>query len=95
MTVIINGVKCYPTCNWEQNQHKVYNAHDRAYNALYDLLDDDSAEQEAIDKAHEWANKMDTLCSLFNNHIVGNTVYLPYEWYALCKDVVGAYNARH
>lgn len=30
------GKKLYPVCSWEENQHKLYNAHDRIMNSIYD-----------------------------------------------------------
>ena len=35
------GKKLYPVCSWEENQHKLYNAHDRIMNSIYEA-------QEAI-----------------------------------------------
>ena len=31
------GEKLYPVCSWEANQHKLFNAHDRIMNHIYDL----------------------------------------------------------
>lgn len=30
------GKKLYPVCKWEDNQHKIYNAHDRIMNRIYE-----------------------------------------------------------
>lgn len=30
------GKKLYPVCSWEQNQHKLYNAYDRATIRMYE-----------------------------------------------------------
>lgn len=87
---IINGVKCYPTCSWEENQHKIYNALDRAWNDYCDCED-----EEEKDRLISFIDRLETLLGLFNNHIVGYMVYLPYEWYKFCKDVIGAYDMRH
>lgn len=86
---IIYGEKCYPTCNWENNQHKIYNALDRAYNALDDV--DMDEEYERYDELVEYCSKVEILCSMFNNHIVGKMVYLPYNWYVFCKEVLARY----
>ena len=39
------GKKLYPVCSWEQNQHKIYNANDRAYNWLHDTCSDEAARE--------------------------------------------------
>lgn len=40
------GKKLYPICSWEENQHKLYNAHDRIMNSIYEA-------QERVEKALE------------------------------------------
>lgn len=30
------GKKLYPVCKWEDNQHKIYNAHDRIMIRIYE-----------------------------------------------------------
>ena len=32
----ITGKKLYPVCGWEENQHKIYNAHDRIMIRIYE-----------------------------------------------------------
>lgn len=86
---IINGVKCYPACRWETNQHKMYNAMDKAHNKLSDALEEGN--QDHIDKAIDWLEKVETVCSMFNNHIVGQTVFLPYKQYVICKEILSNY----
>lgn len=88
-TVMIYGEKCYPTCNWEKNQHKIYNAVDRAYNRLDDV--DMDEEYERYSELEQWCADVEILCSMFDNHIVGNMVYLPYKWYLICKKVLADY----
>lgn len=79
-----DGKKLYPVCNWEHNQHKLYNAHDRAMVALYDGTGT-YAEVDRIEQA------MDA----FEKHVIGGMVYATYEDSLLIKDYVWAYNARH
>ena len=86
---IICGEKCYPCCSWEQNQHKIYNAHDKAYIAL--MESDMDKDYEEYERAYEWLNKVEELLTMFDNHIVGNWVYLPYKQYKLAKEIIARY----
>ncbi len=81
------GRKLYPVCSFEHNQHKLYNAHDRAMNRLYDGDDSEEAiaELERVERA----------LSAFNSHVYGPTVYATYEESKLIKDIVAAYDVRH
>lgn len=91
---IINGEKCYPLCNWEHNQHKIYNAHDRAMNRLYEYYNSDTLmdeDYEGYEEALEWSEKVDMVLSMFDNHIVGNMVYLPWKWYKIAKEILASY----
>ena len=49
------GKKLYPVCSWENNQHKLYNAHDRIMNTICEAqeagLEPPYEEQERIEKA--------------------------------------------
>nr|DAX39513.1 MAG TPA: hypothetical protein [Caudoviricetes sp.] len=77
------GKKLYPVCKWEDNQHKLYNAHDRAYNRAYETGDYDEVE------------KLDHLIAVFDSYVVNGIVYAPYEDYKQIKDYIGGYDARH
>lgn len=77
------GRKLYPVCSWEDNQHKLYNAHDRIMNAIYDGKADYD-QLERIEKAID----------AFNSYIINGMVYATYEDSVLIKDYVWAYNAR-
>ncbi len=81
------GRKLYPVCGFEKNQHKLYNAHDRAMNRIYDGDDSEEAfaDLERVERALE----------AFNRHIIGSTVYATYEESNLIKDYVVAYDVRH
>lgn len=80
------GKKLYPVCVWEKNQHKLYNAYDRAYLALYDegYTDEAAAELERVEKA----------MSAFDAHVIGGMVYATWEDGKVIKDIIGAYNVR-
>lgn len=77
------GKKLYPVCNWENNQHKLYNAHDRIMNAIYDG-EADYDQLERIEKA----------MSAFDRCVINGMVYATYEDSILIKDYIWAYNAR-
>lgn len=77
------GKKLYPVCNWENNQHKLYNAHDRIMNAIYDG-EADYDQLERIEKA----------MSAFDGCVINGMVYATYEDSILIKDYIWAYNAR-
>lgn len=79
-----SGKKLYPICSWEQNQHKLYNAHDRIMNAIYD----DKADYNALDRIERAINA-------FESHVINGVVYATWEDGLLIKDYVWAYNARH
>ena len=78
------GERFYPVCSWEQNQHKLYNAHDRLMNAMYEG-EDVFEELERVERALE----------AFDRCVIGGVVYATYEDGLLIKDFVWAYNARH
>lgn len=78
------GKKLYPVCSWENNQHKLYNAHDRAMIRLYDG-EDVYDELERIEKA----------MSAFDSCVIGGLVYAVWEDYCLIKSIIGGYDARH
>lgn len=83
------GKKLYPVCSWEENQHKLYNAHDRIMIKIYEArevgLEPPYEEQERIEKALE----------AFDSHVIQGIVYATYEDSCLIKDYVAAYDARH
>lgn len=90
------GEKLYPVCSWEKNQHKLYNAIDRANNAVTDLYEDKSATMEQIDKAEEWVQEVERLTSIFDSHVASNgLVYATYQDGLKIKDIIGAYDMRH
>lgn len=89
MIMTINGEKCYPCCSWEHNQHKIYNMLDKLSIEMFDTdMDADYDKYEALSERYE---KVSTLLSMFDNHVYGDTVYLPWKWYTYCKEVLRAY----
>ena len=76
---VLSCKKLYPVCSWEENQHKLYNAHDRA------VLADD---WDAVERA-EYA------MSVFEANVIGGIVFATWEDRNKIMDYVWAYNARH
>ena len=90
------GKKLYPVCSWERNQHKLYNALDRAHNRVSDLYEDKSASMDEIDKAEEWVSEVERLLYIFDSHVASNgIVYALWEDGNKIKDIIGAYDMRH
>lgn len=90
------GKKLYPVCSWERNQHKLYNALDRAHNRVSDLYEDKSASMEEIDKAEAWVREVERLIWIFDSHVANDgLVYALWEDVCKIKDVIGAYDMRH
>lgn len=79
-----DGQKLYPVCNWEHNQHKLYNAHDRAMVALYEGTG-----------SYTEVDRIEQAMDAFEKHVIGGMVYATYEDGILIKEYVWAYNARH
>ena len=78
------GKKLYPVCSWENNQHKLYNAHDRIMVAYYD----NEADYEEVERIEE-------AMAAFDRYVINGIVYATWEEGQLIKDYVWAYNARH
>ena len=81
------GKTLYPVCSFLKNQHKLYNAYDRATNRVYDeeWSDESVAERERVEKARE----------AFNGYCFGGIVYASYEDSCIIKDIIAAYDVRH
>lgn len=88
------GEKLYPVCNWENNQHKVYNALDRINCAIIDAEADDEVPPEAWNELLERREEIEEALSAFNRYIVNGLVYATYKESNLIKDIVWEYNAR-
>lgn len=83
------GRKLYPVCSWSANQHKLYNAYDRAQNKLYECSGE---ECETVERDIE---RIEHALDIFNSYVHNNLVYATYEDGLIIKDYVWAYNARH
>ena len=92
---VLNKTKLYPVGNWYKYQHVLYNAHDRAMNAMYDAEQSGTAEQ--LDKAIEWNERVEDLLGKFDCGIQDSTgmVYMEYKDYKETKDIIGGYAYRH
>lgn len=85
------GKKLYPVCSWEENQHKLYNAHDRIMNSIYDAQEA-GADLEPLYEAQE---RVERALEAFDRYVINGMVYATYEESCLIKDYVAAYDARH
>ena len=79
------GKKLYPVCKWEDNQHKIYNAHDRIMIRIYEAQENGGEDLEALYKDLE---RIDAC-------VIDGLVYATYEDGLILKDLIWAYNARH
>lgn len=84
----LNGkTKLYPICKWEDNQHKIYNAYDRAMNWCY--------ESNYSDEAVANLEKVEKMMEIIDGIIINGLVYGTWEDYKLIKDCTVAYDVRH
>lgn len=81
-----NGKKLYPVCKWENNQHKLYNAWDKAN---IEMEDSDYSE-----KACDLVDEIERLIGVFNDVVVDGMVYANYEDGCKIKNLVYGYNLR-
>jgi len=86
------GKKLYPVCSWEDNQHKLYNAHDRIMNAIYD---DREAGGDNLEKLYNEQERVEQALSAFDAHVINDLVYASYENSLLIKRLCSGYDARH
>ena len=85
------GKKLYPVCSWEKNQHKLYNANDRVWCAIYDARE----AGEDTDKLYDALEKVQQAMGAFESHVINGLVYATWEDRNLIMDYIFAYNARH
>lgn len=81
------GETLYPVCSWEKNQHKLYNAHDRAMIWCYDTDWSDEAQAEL--------DRVQRAIDVFDGCVINGLVYATYKDSLVIKDIVWAYDARH
>lgn len=82
-----DGEKLYPVCNWERNQHKVYNALDRAVVKCI--------EEEYSADSCDWLDKVERAMEAIDSHVYDGIVYATWEDGQILRDVIGGYDARH
>ena len=89
MVKVIKGVKFYPVCNWERNQHKIEYWYTKALLACYDSNWSD-------DKALADHDETERLLEYFNNYVHRDgLVYAPYKDGQRIKEMIVAYDLRH
>ena len=86
------GKKLYPVCSWEKNQHKLYNANDRVWVAIYE---DRERGGKNLDKLYEDLEKIQKAMEAFEAHVINGLVYATWDDGKLIKDYVLAYDVRH
>lgn len=82
----MSKVKLYPVCNWERNQHKMYNYNDKMYI---------KAHEENTEEAWRAFEESERLLEVFNGQVRNGLVYAVYEDYCLIKDILGYYDWTH
>lgn len=85
-----NGVTFYPTCSWEKNQHKIYNAYDR----VWIRRDEERERGEFVEETEKELEMLEYLLEVFNSHVVNGIVYAPYQSSVLIKEYITAYDLR-
>lgn len=80
-----DGTKLYPVCSWEKNQHKLYNAYDRA------ILRRD---EEETDAAYAEVERVEEALAAFDRYVINGLVYAPYKIGQVIKDIITAYDVR-
>ena len=88
------GEKLYPVCKWEDNQHKLYNANDRIWNAIHDAQENNASADE-LDKLYNRKDEIERVMCIFDSQVVNGMVYATYKDSLIIKDIIWAYNARH
>lgn len=86
------GKKLYPVCKWEDNQHKIYNAHDRIMIRIYEAQENGGEDLEALYKEQE---RIEKALERIDAYVIDGLVYATYEDGLILKDLIWAYNARH
>ena len=87
------GKKMYPVCSWERNQHKIYNAHERAWNRRYQAYE--SGDPEEIEKAQKHYDYVEIAYDAIDCNIHDGIVYATWDVAKVIKDLIGGYDIRH
>lgn len=78
-----DGKKMYPICSWENNQHKLYNAHDRIMNDWYE------------DKCgYGEVEKIEKALAIFEENVVNGIVYATWADGQIVKEYIFSHDAR-
>ena len=83
----------YPVCNWENNQHKLYNAEDRIMISWYEAMENGTKEE--YEEACRNRDRIEKAMDAFGAHVINGMVYATWEDRNLILDYVWAYDARH
>ena len=92
MVIIKNGTKLYHCCSFEENEHKIYSAHDRAMCELYKAQD--SENWDTVDEIYYQLDKIDIALN-YVNCVYNGLIYAPYEDCQIIKEIVTKYDSRH
>ena len=87
------GQKMYPVCSWEKNQHKIYNAHERAWNRRHKAFE--SGTQEEIEEAQKAYDYAMIAYDAFDACVRGGIVYATWSDGQVIKDLIAGYDFRH
>ena len=88
-----DGKKMYPVCSWERNQHKIYNAHERAWVRLYQARENGTPEEESeAKKAYDYAM---IAYNAFDACVRDGIVYATWDEGKVIKDLIAGYDFRH
>ena len=79
------GKKLYPVCKWEDNQHKIYNAHDRIMIRIYEAQENGGEDLEALYKEQE---RIEKALELIDACVIDGLVYATYEDGLILKDLI-------
>lgn len=88
MTITKNGVKCYPVCGFENNQHKIDYYYTKAINKCYDTDYSDEAVRER--------EEIENLYDVFNSGVYKDgLVYVPWKFFQRIKELIVRYDLCH
>ena len=86
---VVNGVKFYPVCGFQRNQHKIYYWYTKAQNEFYD----DETRSEKTLCALEEAEKMLDYFTCYTGK--DGLVYAPYKDGQRIKEMIVCYDLCH
>lgn len=89
------GRKLYPVCSWQANQHKLYNAHDRIMNHIYDLETAETVDMVKLEQAYKRQEEIEHLLGVFSEYVFGGIAYATWADRILLMEIFAAYDVRH